>query len=47
MAGIGTVISVSAASSMAVDIARSLGMFLVGFVRTDKAIIYHDPQTDD
>ena len=44
MAGIGTVISVSAASSMAVDIAETLGMVLVGFVRSDKAIIYHDPQ---
>jgi FdhD protein len=42
-AGIGTLISVSAASSMAVDIARALGMLLIGFVRGDEAVIYHDP----
>ncbi len=43
MANIGTVISVSAASSMAVDVARELGMLLIGFVRRDKALIYWDP----
>ena len=40
MAGIGTVVSVSAASSMAVEVARALGMRLIGFVRRDKAIVY-------
>lgn len=40
MAGIGTVISVSAASSLAVEVAQTLGMRLIGFVRGGKAIVY-------
>ena len=43
MMGVGTVVSVSAASSMAVDVARTLGMRLIGFVRGQKAIVYTDP----
>jgi FdhD protein len=45
MAGIGTVICVSAASSLAVDVARDLGLVLIGFVRRDKAVIYWWPDS--
>lgn len=44
-AGIGSLFSVSAASSMALDVARELGMYLVGFVRDDRALIYWDPRS--
>ncbi len=43
MAGIGTVVSVSAASSMAVEVARAAKIRLIGFVRPHKAIVYWDP----
>ena len=40
-AGIGTVISVSAASTLAVDTAQQRGITLMGFFRGDKAVVYH------
>ena len=40
-AGIGTVISVSAASTLAVDTAQQHGITLMGFFRGDKAVVYH------
>lgn len=43
VAGIPLVAGVSAASSLAVELAVDLGMTLVGFVRDQKMVIYHDP----
>ena len=40
MAGFGTLIAVSAASSLAVDTARDVGMNLVGFARGDRFNLY-------
>ena len=40
MAGFGTLIAVSAASSLAVETARDLGMNLVGFARGDRFNLY-------
>ncbi len=44
MAGIGTVICVSAASSMAVRVAQALGVRLFGFARGRRAVRYWDPE---
>jgi FdhD protein len=43
-AGIGLVASVSAPSSLAIDLAASMGMTLVGFVRGDSFNIYTHPE---
>lgn len=40
LAGIPCVVAVSAASSLAVDLARQTGMTLVGFLRKEQAVIY-------
>ena len=40
MAGFGTLIAVSAASSLAVETARDVGMNLVGFARGDRFNLY-------
>jgi FdhD protein len=39
-AGFGSLVSVSAASSLAVDAARNAGMTLIGFARDESATIY-------
>lgn len=41
IAGAGTMVAVSAATSLAVDMASQLNLNLVGFVRGDRQIIYH------
>jgi FdhD protein len=43
VAGIPVVAGVSAASSLAVELAGDLGMTLIGFVRGDGMVIYADP----
>lgn len=43
VAGIPVVAGVSAASSLAVELASDLGMTLIGFVRGDDMVIYADP----
>ncbi|MEK7728914.1 MAG: formate dehydrogenase accessory sulfurtransferase FdhD [candidate division KSB1 bacterium] len=44
LAGIPLVVAVSAASSLAVDLARETGMTLVGFLREEHAVVYHGKQ---
>lgn len=41
--GIPVVLGVSAATSLAVDLATDLGMTLCGFVRDDGLVVYNDP----
>ena len=40
VAGIPIVVGVSAASSLAVDLARDVGMTLIGFARNDRMVVY-------
>jgi FdhD protein len=44
MAGIPIVASVSAPSSLAVDLAREFNVTLVGFLRGNRANIYNAPE---
>lgn len=44
LAGISFVAAVSAASALAVDLARETGMTLVGFLREEQAVVYHGAQ---
>ncbi len=43
VAGIPVVLGVSAATSLAVDLATDLGMTLCGFVRDESLVVYNDP----
>ncbi len=42
VAGLGTIVSVSAASTLAVDVAAKHGVTLYGFVRGQRTVVYHD-----
>ena len=42
-AKIGTIVAVSACSSLAVDYAKEFGICLIGFSRENKATIYSNP----
>lgn len=44
MAGIGVVVAVSAASSMAVEVAEARGLTIAGFSRKDRATVYTHPE---
>lgn len=41
IAGAGSVIAVSAATSLAIDIAKQLNLNLIGFVRGERQVVYH------
>jgi FdhD protein len=41
IAGAGTMVAVSAATSLAIDIAEKLNLNLVGFVRGERQVVYH------
>lgn len=41
IAGAGSLISVSAATSLAIDIAKKLNLNLIGFLRGDRQVVYH------
>ncbi|MFT5574096.1 MAG: FdhD protein [Cryomorphaceae bacterium] len=41
IAGAGTIVAVSAATSLAIDIAEQLNLNLVGFVRGERQVVYH------
>lgn len=41
IAGISTMVSISAATTLAIDIAEQLNLNLVGFVRGDRQMVYH------
>jgi FdhD protein len=42
--GIGALVAVSAPTSLAIDYAREAGQLLIGFARTGRHVIYHDPR---
>ncbi|MEM7358330.1 MAG: formate dehydrogenase accessory sulfurtransferase FdhD [Pseudomonadota bacterium] len=41
IAGVSTLVSISAATTLAIDIAKQLNLNLVGFVRGDRQMVYH------
>nr|WP_311955434.1 formate dehydrogenase accessory sulfurtransferase FdhD [Halomonas garicola] len=46
-AGIGALVAVSAATTLAVELAQEAGLMLVGFARPGRHVIYHHPTPDD
>ncbi|MBW6393028.1 MAG: formate dehydrogenase accessory sulfurtransferase FdhD [Halomonas sp.] len=45
-AGIGCLVAVSASTSLAIEQARQAGLMLVGFARTGRHVIYHQPAAE-
>ncbi len=45
-AGIGCLVAVSAPTSLAIEQARQAGLMLVGFARSGRHVIYHQPVTE-
>ncbi|MCE8017369.1 formate dehydrogenase accessory sulfurtransferase FdhD [Halomonas sp. MCCC 1A17488] len=45
-AGIGCLVAVSAPTSLAIEQARQAGLMLVGFARTGRHVIYHQPASE-
>ena len=41
IAGVGSLIAISAATTLAIDMAEELNLNLVGFVRGDRQMVYH------